>query len=90
MTTLFVWLPMSNKKRPKAARIMEALGYMTDATKAPVLLHCRKGSDRTGLTVAAYRMTHDHWTEEQALEETHLYGHGAYLSWWDDVLDEFL
>jgi protein tyrosine/serine phosphatase len=48
---------------------------MVDALKAfdvaekPVLVHCRRGSDRTGCFVACYRMAFESWSKEDALKE---------------------
>ncbi|MBC3268788.1 dual specificity protein phosphatase family protein [Pseudomonas sp. SWRI81] len=35
----------------------------------PVLMHCKHGSDRTGLMAAMYRLVVQGWTKEQALKE---------------------
>ena len=42
----------------------------------PVLIHCRHGSDRTGLIVALYRILYQNWTKEDALEEMLKGGYG--------------
>ncbi len=39
----------------------------------PVLIHCRHGSDRTGLMVAYYRIVFENWSREEARAEL-LYG----------------
>lgn len=39
----------------------------------PVLIHCRHGSDRTGLITAYYRIVFNQWTREEARAEL-LYG----------------
>ncbi|MBO0722086.1 MAG: dual specificity protein phosphatase family protein, partial [Blastocatellia bacterium] len=43
---------------------------------APVFVHCRRGSDRTGVIIALYRIKQDGWTAEQAIKEANLYGMG--------------
>jgi protein tyrosine/serine phosphatase len=40
----------------------------------PVFVHCKRGSDRTGTIVALYRISHDHWTANQALSEAQRHG----------------
>ena len=35
----------------------------------PILIHCRHGSDRTGVAVAACRIVFDYWTVDQAVSE---------------------
>jgi protein tyrosine/serine phosphatase len=37
--------------------------------KGPVLMHCKHGSDRTGLMAAMYRVVVQGWSKEDALEE---------------------
>ncbi|MBK9575652.1 MAG: tyrosine-protein phosphatase [Fibrobacterota bacterium] len=51
------------------------LGRIRDAKK-PVLVHCWHGSDRTGFTVAGYRMIFQGWTVADAVEEFKLGGFG--------------
>lgn len=45
----------------------------------PVYVHCRHGSDRTGMAIALYRINHDSWDPEQALKEAEKYGFGNKL-----------
>lgn len=39
-----------------------------------VFVHCRLGDDRTGMTIAAYRMAEQGWTAEEAKREMETYG----------------
>lgn len=41
----------------------------TGQSKGPVLMHCKHGSDRTGLIAAMYRVVVQGWSKEDALEE---------------------
>ena len=50
------------------AQLLQALRATRDAPK-PVLIHCWHGSDRTGVTVAAYRIVFQQWSNEQAIDE---------------------
>ena len=34
-----------------------------------VFVHCRRGADRTGVVIAAYRIDHEHWNNSRALKE---------------------
>jgi tyrosine-protein phosphatase SIW14 len=43
--------------------------------QGPVLIHCWKGSDRTGVVSALYRMVFQGWTADQAVDEM---THGGY------------
>jgi protein tyrosine/serine phosphatase len=49
------------------------LRLVNDPANAPVYVHCKGGRHRTGAMTAAYRITHDGWTAEQALEEMKKY-----------------
>jgi len=44
--------------------------------KGPILVHCWHGSDRTGVTIAAYRIIFDNWSKSQALDEMINGGYG--------------
>ena len=41
----------------------------TGQSKGPVLMHCKHGSDRTGLIAAMYRVVVQGWSKEDALQE---------------------
>lgn len=55
--------------------MVRILGRIRDAKK-PVLVHCWHGSDRTGFTVAGYRMIFQGWTTAEAVDEFKLGGFG--------------
>lgn len=48
--------------------IIAALKVIKGAPK-PMLIHCRHGSDRTGVVVAMYRIVFQGWSKEDALNE---------------------
>ncbi len=52
------------------ADILRALRAIQAAeAKGPVLMHCKHGSDRTGLVAAMYRVVVQGWSKEDALNE---------------------
>jgi protein tyrosine/serine phosphatase len=52
------------------ADIIKALRTIQTAeAKGPVLMHCKHGSDRTGLIAAMYRVVVQGWSKEDALNE---------------------
>lgn len=83
-----IWKPMSGVNKPTLEQIYTALDIITDSSKKPVLVHCKRGSDRTGIVIAAYRIKYDHKTVEEAKKELRSYGHSRLLYWWDDILEE--
>jgi tyrosine-protein phosphatase SIW14 len=48
--------------------IIESLKILIKAPK-PIIVHCKYGSDRTGIVLAMYRIIFQHWTKEQAINE---------------------
>ncbi len=70
----YVSVPMAGFGAPTVAQISEVLGLLQNAAAGPVFVHCRLGKDRTGVVVAVYRMVHDHWTNQNALQEAKSYG----------------
>jgi tyrosine-protein phosphatase SIW14 len=54
---------------PHDSQIAKILAAMEDPFNAPVFIHCKRGADRVGVVIACYRMAHDGWTNDQALQE---------------------
>lgn len=46
-----------------------------------VLVHCYHGSDRTGATIAMYRIVFENWTIEDAVKEMKQGGYGFHVIW---------
>ncbi len=68
--------------RIKRVDVVRALAEIEVARKTgPVLLHCQHGADRTGLVSALYRMLHDGWTREAALDEMRNGEFGYHAVW---------
>ena len=68
--------------RIKRVDVVRALAEIEVARKiGPVLLHCQHGADRTGLVSALYRMLHDGWTREAALDEMRNGQFGYHAVW---------
>ena len=70
----FVSIPMKGFGAPTEEQISEALSVLDDSASWPVFIHCRRGSDRTGTVLACYRISHDHWKNQKALEEAKAQG----------------
>jgi protein tyrosine/serine phosphatase len=50
------------------------LAIVADKSNWPILVHCSQGKERSGVLSAIYRIEHDRWSNEQALEETYRLG----------------
>jgi uncharacterized protein (TIGR01244 family) len=59
------------------AKIREFLGTVASAP-GPVFVHCKEGRDRTGLTIAMYRILVQGWTREAAVEELRAHGYNRF------------
>ena len=60
--------------------IIAALRVIKNAPK-PILVHCRHGSDRTGVVVAMYRIVFQGWTKDDALNELLNGGYGFHSNY---------
>jgi tyrosine-protein phosphatase SIW14 len=70
----YVRLAWNGHRAPAEDQISTVLSLMNDNSAWPVFVHCRRGADRTGTAIACYRISHDHWTNQQALEEAKSFG----------------
>jgi uncharacterized protein (TIGR01244 family) len=70
----YVSIPMSGMSTPKEDQVAHVLALLNDATSGPVFVHCRRGADRTGTVIAAYRIAHHRWENRKALDEAKSYG----------------
>lgn len=65
----YVSIRLSGIWEPKDRQIAQALNVLEDPSRWPIFIHCWRGDDRIGMVIACYRIQHDHWTNQQALEE---------------------
>lgn len=54
---------------PEEEDVVRFLRVATDPDRAPVLVHCQHGADRTGAMSAVYRVLVQGWNREEALRE---------------------
>jgi len=66
---------------PEQKEIVQFLKLATDAQRAPLLVHCQHGADRTGTMCAVYRIVVQGWTKEEALREMTEGGFGFHEVW---------
>jgi len=59
---------------PKDQTFARFLKVVRDNPKKKIFVHCRYGDDRTGMAIAAYRMTVEGWTAEEARNEMNKFG----------------
>jgi tyrosine-protein phosphatase SIW14 len=65
----YINIPFAGLGAPSDQQVSKVLALFTDMASGPVFVHCRRGADRTGTVVACYRVSHDHWKNQDALAE---------------------
>ena len=55
--------------------IVESLRILKEMPK-PIVVHCKHGSDRTGVVIGMYRIIFENWSKEEALDELQNGGYG--------------
>ena len=69
---------------PEEEDVVRFLRIVTDPTRTPVLVHCHRGSDRTGTMVAIYRIVVQGWSKEAAIREMTEGGFG-FNDYWSNL-----
>jgi tyrosine-protein phosphatase SIW14 len=83
----FVYIPVSGWSPPTDEQLAQFLSLFRDDPPQKIFVHCRYGSDRTGMFVAAYRMAMDKWSSEQAVKEMYFFGFNGF---WHPSMQEFI
>ena len=69
----FIGVPMT-MRAPTDDQIKRVLYQLDLSSGWPVFVHCQGGRDRTGTVIACYRIAHDGWNCDKALDEARRYG----------------
>jgi tyrosine-protein phosphatase SIW14 len=72
----YLQIPMTMHRAPTQLQLAQFFRVVDDPAHQPVFVHCVGGKHRTGVMTAAYRMTEDHWTADQAFKEMKDYHFG--------------
>jgi protein tyrosine/serine phosphatase len=74
---LYTNIPLEGLGKPTPQDISRILSLI-DSAPGPVFIHCEHGCDRTGTVVACYRIHHDGWDVNAALQEADHYGMSSF------------
>jgi protein tyrosine/serine phosphatase len=70
----YVSIPWRGSNNPSIEQIVQFLELLRANPDKNVFVHCERGAERTGVMVASYRISHDNWSGEQALNEMERFG----------------
>jgi protein tyrosine/serine phosphatase len=70
----FVSIPWPSFDSPRNSQVAEFLELLRANPGKNVFAHCRRGAERTGVMVAAFRIAAEKWTPQQALNEMETFG----------------
>jgi protein tyrosine/serine phosphatase len=61
--------------------VVQFLQVVADDENRPVFVHCRRGADRTGMSLAVYRVVVQGWSKDEAVAEMTQGGFRFYSGW---------
>jgi tyrosine-protein phosphatase SIW14 len=67
----YTGIPWSASDEPSSVQIVEFLDLIRDNPNTKIFVHCRRGADRTGVMIAAYRIAVEHRPVAEAVSEMH-------------------
>ncbi len=73
---------------PETKEVVRFLQIVSDPARRPVLVHCKHGSDRTGVLCAVYRISIEGWSKDDAIDEMVRGDYGFHKTF--DGLPEFI
>jgi protein tyrosine/serine phosphatase len=75
----YVAMPMSGWRTPRPDEVERFLELLRVEHGGAVFVHCRRGAERTGVMIAAYRMAAEGWSPAEARAEMEAYDFRAWL-----------
>jgi len=64
----YLWIP-ARAWKPEEQDLVMFLKVLEDPKNWPVFVHCAEGKDRTGYSVATYRIVVEDWSSDDAIHE---------------------
>jgi protein tyrosine/serine phosphatase len=86
----YVSIPWTAWNNPTNRQVAEFLEVVRANPEKKIFVHCHRGSDRTGVMVAVYRIAHDNWTPAAAIAEMKAYHyHRFWLPHLKNYIEDF-
>ena len=82
----YVSIPLNGLVAPPDADVARLLALFENSSAGPVFIHCRRGADRTGTICACYRIAHDGWSNDKALDEARSFG----MAWFEKAMQHYV
>ena len=79
----YIYMPFSNLEFPDE-RVLQWCGLQIQASATlggGVYVSCKHGKDRTGITIAYWRVKHCGWTPQAAWDESQMLGMHSFYLW---------
>jgi len=83
----YVAIPWKASDEPSTVQVVEFLDLVRDNPHATIFVHCKRGADRTGTMIAAYRIAVEHEPAGDAVSEMHRY---HYAHFWLPQLERYV
>lgn len=74
----YIQIPISAWRSIPDEAIRTFFCVLSDPANRPIFIHCKRGSERTGVMVGFYRIAHQGWDGQRAYEEAQAMG----MRWW--------
>ncbi len=75
----YISIPWSGGDNPSDKQVVQFLDLVRDNPESKIFVHCKRGADRTGTMVAAYRIAIEHGDVKSAVNEMHDYHYAHFL-----------
>jgi protein tyrosine phosphatase (PTP) superfamily phosphohydrolase (DUF442 family) len=74
----YVGIPWSGHDQPSNSQVVEFLDLIRANPNTKIFVHCKRGADRTGVMIAAYRIAVEHEPVSQAISEMYLFHYAGF------------
>jgi protein tyrosine phosphatase (PTP) superfamily phosphohydrolase (DUF442 family) len=74
----YVGIPWSGHDEPSNSQVVQFLDLIRANPNTKIFVHCRRGADRTGVMIAAYRIAVEHDSVSQAVSEMYQFHYAGF------------
>jgi protein-tyrosine phosphatase len=83
----YVGIPWNGNGTPSSAQVLEFLDLVRNNPQVKIFVHCKRGADRTGTMIAAYRIAIQHESADDAIAEMNRF---HYARFWLPQLQRYV